>query len=60
MRPMFTPVAGPLRIRPWVGAIGSDSPSVNVDHRQLVERRLEGVAVVMHLEEFGPVGQRAS
>jgi hypothetical protein len=40
---------------------GADaSEAADVDHRQVVRRRLDRVAVVMHLEDLGPAGRRAS
>jgi len=36
------------------------SEAVNVDHLQFVERHLNRFAVVMRLEEFAPVGGRAT
>ena len=40
--------------------VRQDSEAVDVDCRQLVGRRLNDGALIMHLHEFAPVGRRAS
>lgn len=47
------PGASPPRVR-------HRSEAVDIDHGQLAMRRLKVVAVIVHLDEFAPVGRRAT
>jgi len=54
----FAPIADILRIRASVGSLQRPSQRVDVDHRQLIGRRLNDCPVVIGLHELVLVGRR--